>query len=385
MNKQDIAAIRKELKPDNTMLKVKELYSVYLKKDNQSSIYSEFNFFEAIDSEKQELYIKNFKKLLTGTLDSKLFQLSFSSEDEGMQKNLYEIVENKNKDTFIENCDKVIKAIGENFKYDTDVVVTFMKSEYWKGSKRRSKEAEEALDDSVSAFEFILCSVNKIEQSKKALHFDYENQEFSTNSSLDITVNLNSPLDGFMFPCFNNNCADVNNVLYYSSKVQTVNSAFVENVLKCVVGKTAQEEKEEFNAVLKNVVGDKITPEMMQNIYEKLSDKLEEEEEGEVPVVSKNELKEVLEKSGIESTEKLEEAFKEVLGDTNYDFKVQNIVPDLNSKSIKIASETMNITLSPKDLKTIKQVKNKNGSKCLLIELNEDIVIDGFNIETEEI
>ena len=31
MNKQDLSAIKKELKPDNTMLKVNEIYSVYLK------------------------------------------------------------------------------------------------------------------------------------------------------------------------------------------------------------------------------------------------------------------------------------------------------------------------------------------------------------------
>ena len=63
MNKQDLAGIRKELKTDNTMLKVNEIYSVYLKKDEGVVIHSELDYFENFDSEKQDIYLKNFKKI----------------------------------------------------------------------------------------------------------------------------------------------------------------------------------------------------------------------------------------------------------------------------------------------------------------------------------
>jgi hypothetical protein len=34
-------------------------------------------------------------------------------------------------------------------------------------------------------------------------------------------------------------------------------------------------------------------------------------------------------------------------------------------------------------LNTVKQIRDKDGRKCLLIVLNEDVTIDGLNIETE--
>lgn len=393
MNKQDIAGVRKELKVDNTMLQIKEVYSVYLKLDNQSEIHSEFNFFESFDSEKQELYIKNYKKLLTGALDTKLFELNFTKmteedsndKEESTQNILYKALETNEKEELMGYCSEIINKIGSNLKYDTDIVINFIRAEYYKGAKNRSMEADEGEDDIVSAFKFMMCSINRIDPPKKNLRFDYNEKEFKASSSLDIIVNLNSPLDGFMFPCFNNEYSDVNKVMYYSSKAGTVNSDFVEKVLHCDIPKAAQEEKEEFNAILKNVIGDKITPETMQNIYEKLGDKLEDEEESELKVINKEDIKEVLKESGIADTEKIEQAFEDVTGNKNYDFKVQNIVPNMNTKSIKIDNDNMSITLIPKDLKNIKQVRNSQGNKCLLIELTEDIVIDGFTIETEEI
>lgn len=391
MNKQDIAGIRKEFKQDNTMLKIKEIYSVYLKKDNQEVIFTEFDYFDRMEDEKQDFYIKNFRKMLSGALDTKLFELDFdniSNEDSNLgnaQNVLYNIINKPEKEAFIEGCNNVVTRIGNNFKYETDIVITFIKAEYFKGNKNRSTEAEEAKDDSVFGFEFMMCSVNKIEPQKKALKFDYAGRQFVPSSSLELIINLNAPLDGFMFPCFNNNCADANRVMYYSSKAQTINSAFVMNVLECKPGKTAKEEKESFNAVIKSAVGDNVTPEDIQNIYERLSDKLEEEtEKGTTPIINKTHVKEVLEDSGIEPAKEIDEAFEEAVGDKNYDFKLQNIVPDLNAKSIKIGSENLKIILNPKNLRSVKQVRNSSGNKCLLIELNEEVEIEGLSLKTED-
>lgn len=388
MNKQDLAGIRKELKIENTMLNVKEIYNVYLKKDNYEVIHSELNYFDSFDSEKQELYLKNFKKILSGSLDTKLFELDFLNIDNenNAQKILYSSI-NGDKDSFSTAADRIVARLTENYNYETDVVLTFIKAEYWKGANKRKQEADESIDDNVFAFEFMMCSVNKIDFPKRALQFDFIQKEFKVNSILEAVINLNTPLDGFMFPCFTNNSADVNRIMYYTDKPKEINMSFVENILNCEFKKTAEEEKEDFGSILKNVVGEKISPATMQNVYEKLSYKLEseDEEESEVPKVGLKEIETVLRESGIENVEGLEDAYKEVVGDTNYDFKVQNILPDMSSKSIKVSTESMNIAIAPKELKNIRKVKDSHGNLCLLIELTEDVAIDGFELETEEI
>ena len=390
MNKQDIAGIRKELKPDNLMLKIKELYCVYIKKDSYIKLMDEINYFNMIDSEKQELFLKNFKKILSGDLDTKTFELDFKESSpidiENSNNILCETLKSETKNTFIDRCSKIIDKIVANYKYETDVVISFIRAEYWKGAKNRSKEADEAMDDNVSVFNFMMCSINKVEPPKTVLQLDYTNMGFKTNSPLDCIINLNSPLDGFMFPCFNDNAADVNRILYYTLNLKNIDAGFIENVLNCELKKTSIEEKDEFTAILKNVIGAKISAETIHNIYENLDLRMNEDvdnDSNEIPSVNMSDIRDVLQESGVENTDNLENVFKEISGDIKTSFKIQNIIPSSNSKSIKIKSEDINISIAPKDLNNIRQIKDEFGRKCLLILLNDDISIEGFTLETE--
>ncbi len=407
MNKKDLADIRKEFKLGAYMLPIKEVYSVYLKKDNGEIITRELNHFEMMDIEKQELYLENFKKILTGTLDSKIFELDFKNEstieqlsndesldDESAQEEntdstqqiLYKAL-NDNNESIVSYMDAIVSKIAENYTYDTDIVINFLKAEYYKGNKKRSMEADESIDDFVQSIEFILCSINKVDVPKKVLKLDYSDLTFKPNSALDMIINLKSPLDGFMFPSICAEYIDVNKAVYYSSKAKQMNNIFVEEVLGCNVKATAIEEKESFNAILNTVVGGSIKPDTMQEIYERINEKLEMEEEiedDEEPTVNMKEVESVLKESGIENTEVVKSAFEEICG-SDYEFKVKNILPDFKSKSIKIENESTNLTITPRDLSSIKQIIDKRGRKCLLIELNEDVQINGFKLETEEV
>lgn len=390
MNKKDLADIRKEFKMGSYNLSIKEVYSVYLKKDNAQIITKELNHFEMMDIDKRELYLDNFKKVLTGTIDSKVFELDFQPENNednsiSTQQILYKSLSNE--ESIVNCCDEIVDKISKNYTYDTDIVINFVKAEYIKGNKKKNSEGEESVNDYVQAIDFILCSINKVDAPKKVLKFDYSEMKFKPNSALDFVINLNSPLDGFMFPSISSQYVDVNKIIYYSSKLKQINSAFVENVLNCGVKPTAVEEKESFNAIISTVVGGTIKPDTMQEIYERINDKLEIEEDEEAedePKVNMKDVEKVLEESGVENIDAVKLAFEEVCG-TDYEFKVRNIVPDFKSRSIKIENENTNITITPRDLRSIKQIRNKNGVKCLLIELTEDVEINGLKLETEEI
>ncbi|QAT41238.1 DUF4317 family protein [Clostridium sp. JN-9] len=390
MNKKDLADIRKEFKIGSYNLSIKEVYSVYLKKDNAQIITKELNQFEMMDIEKRELYLGNFKKVLTGTIDSKIFELDFQCENnddssKNTQQILYKALSN---DESIVNCgDQIVDKISKNYTYDTDIVINFVKAEYIKGNKKKSTEGEDSINDYVQAIDIILCTINKVDAPKKVLKFDYSEMKFKPNSALDFVINLNSPLDGFMFPGISSQSVDVNKIIYYSSKSKQINSVFVESVLNCMVKPTAIEEKESFNAIINTVVGGTIKPDTMQEIYERINDKLEVEEDKEdedEPKVNMNDIEKVLEESGVENTDAVKLAFEEVCG-KDYEFKVRNIVPDFKSRSIKIENEKTNITITPGDLRSIKQIRNKNGIKCLLIELKDDVEINGLKLETEEV
>ena len=390
MNKKEISDIRKEFKLDSSMMKIQEIYSVYLKKDNveidlKPVIHSEFDYFDRMDMDKKELFLGNFKKVLTGALDTKIFELEFQNieEENNTQKLLGGALSSSNKDEIQDYINMLIKKITATYKYETDVVVTFIKAEYWLGTSHKNMSADESIDDAMQSFNFILSSVNKIDVPKRTLKFDYTDKEFKANSALDSVINLNSPLEGFMFPSLSNGYSDINKIIYYASKPKELNSSFIENVLNCAFKFTAQDEKDCFGDILKSIIGDKIKPELMQDIYANIYELAQQAEEGETPTLGIRDVKNILDNCGAEIISDIEAAFEETCG-SKYDFKITNIVPEFNSKSIKITSEVANIILTPKDLNSVKQVKNKDGRRCLLIEIDEDIVIEGFKLETEE-
>jgi hypothetical protein len=257
-----------------------------------------------------------------------------------------------------------------------------------KSVNKKSKEHDEGDDDVVQTFKFLLCSVNKIDMPKRALTFDFKEKKFSINSPNDAIINLSSPLGGFMFPLLYSGEGNVNKVLFNNGKSKEIDRGFIEGVLNCSIKMDAETERNTFTTILQDAIGHAVRPEVIQDIYERINEvavtyEEEAEESIEPPTIGIGEVKMILEDVGVGNTKELELAFDNYVG-SNYDFKVQNIIPDFNSKSIKITSESANITVTPKDLGSIRQVKDKRGRKCLLIELTDDIVIDGFKLETEE-
>jgi hypothetical protein len=387
MNKKDLNRMKKEFKLDSVMLSLKEIYNVYIKKDSKAVLFSDLNYFQMFDAEAQELYFSNFKKILGGTLDAKLFELPFTAAENGneAQLNFDEMLKCEDTEDFKEYADKLVAKLLENYTYETDVVLTLVRGDYWVGNKkgRGGTDIIEELEEMMQSLPFILGSINKVEPFKKSLVFSFEEKEFKPSSMLDTFINLNSPLDGFMFPSTENGYADVNKVLYYNSKPKELNYRFIENILNCNMKLTAEEEKNCFTDIIKTVVGESVKPEVIENIYTRINEMKTFEDENEEAAVTLSDIKTVLKDVEAKDIETLERAFEDTCG-KDYTFNIKNILPDYNTKSLKIWNEDLAISMSPKNLGAIKQVKGTDGGRYLMIELTDDIIVDGFKLRTEE-
>jgi hypothetical protein len=107
MKKNDVSSIRKELKLDNTKLKLGEVAGIYVKGDIKQIIGLEKENFDRMDTEKQDLYMKNFKKLLTGQLDSKIFELEFSDNKLGQNLTQRALIDTLQSNNFIEQAEEI--------------------------------------------------------------------------------------------------------------------------------------------------------------------------------------------------------------------------------------------------------------------------------------
>lgn len=385
MNKKDVANIRKQFKLDNDLMKITDIFNVYIRKESSEIYHQVSQPFEMLDQDQQELFLSNFKKVLTGQFDIKLFELKFQRKAEdhsqiilqdGMQSSHVEDW----KDQMLLLVDKMLK----DKQYSMDIVVTFIRGSYFKPTKQRNDEREESDRDQVFSHSFILCSINKTEQPQKTLLFDYIERQFKYHVVVDSIINLTSPVAGFLYPCFSEGSTDVNHILYSSGKANEPDPYFIENVLNAEMIMTALEDKAVFEEIVKEVVGGQLDTSTLSNVYEEINRVMDENEEPEAPKLDYKDVERVLKVSGVEgvNTEKVEMAFQKVIDDEKYELKASSIVPKNNSKSIKINTKVANISISPQDLKYVKQV-NYNGKRCILIEIDEDAVIEGFKMIPE--
>lgn len=386
MNKKDIANIRKQFKVDNELLKVRDIFNVYIMKESSDIYHHQSLPFEMLEQEQQELFMGNFKKVLSGRLDEKLFELKFRRDVENSsQLILHHGLLSQELEEWKEQMLKIVGKMLKDKQYDMDIVVTFIRGEYMKAMKALSEESEESERDTVYSHSFILCSVNKTQEPKKELLFDYVEKEFKYNIVVDPIINLKAPMSGFLFPCFTDNVADVNHILYSTGKANELDYHFIEEVLNAEEILTAKEDKIVFEEIVKKVVGNQMNTSTLSNVYDEIHRVVEEnEDDEETPMLDYKDVEKVLTNSGVKDidAEKVEEAFKTVVDDEKYEFKASNVVPKFNKKSIKIETKVANISVSPQDLRYVRQV-HMGGRLYLMIELEENPLIEGFEMIPE--
>lgn len=386
MNKKDIAAFRRQLKTDNDLLKLHEMFNVYIMKDSSEIYHQESTPFEMLEKEQQELFIDNLKKVLAGQLDRKLFELKFASEVENSTQHiLHEGLQTDDPENWKEHMLEIVEKMLQVRQYEQDIVVTFVNGEYLKTVKPVSEEMNDHERDKVYSHSFTMCAINTTQEPKKELLFDYVEKEFKYHFIVDPVIDLNAPIGGFLFPCFSEGVLDVNHILYSIGKSKEIDFAFIEDVLNAEEIFTAEEDKFVFEEIVKDVAGEQITTSALANVYDEVQRIIEETDPEDTPKLDYRDVGTVLRSSGIDDveTEVVEAAFKRMTDDETFELKANNVVPKYNSKSIKIQTKVADLKVSPSELRYLRQMR-LDGKLCLVIELEENTVIEGFEIMEEE-
>lgn len=385
MNKKDIAHIRKQFKVNNDLLKISDIFTVYILKESSEIYHHQSQPFEMLEAEQQELFFNNFKKILGGQLDEKIFELRFQKNVENnSQLILHQGLLSDDVEDWKEHMLRIVGKVLNSRQYEMDIVISFIRGNYFKPTKRTNEQTEESDRNSVYTHPFILCSINSTHEPRKELLFDYVIKEFKYNIVVDPIINLNAPIGGFLFPSFTDNSADVNHILYSAGKANVLDHQFIEEVLNGEETMTAKDDKFIFEEIVKEVTGNQLNTATLSNVYEEINRVIEENEEDEAPKLDVKDVERVLKQSGIADihTEQIESAFQKVIDDEKYEIKASNIVPKYTSKSIKIETKVANVSISPQDLRYIRQI-HFEGKRYLMIEVVEDTIIDGFKMIPE--
>ena len=314
-------------------------------------------------------------KNLSGTPAKNLLTLDFPLDSEmegGTQEFLLRLRDSKLKDgaTLLEEFyDKVI----ETYEYVGNYLILIIHDVYdVPGKTSDGVEMEDASDE---VYEYIMACICPVNLSKPGLSYNAVENTFQ-NRIRDWVVSL--PETGFLFPAFNDRGADLHSLLYYSKDSEKLKEEFVTQLLGCPLPLSAGGQKETFQALIEETLGETCDIETVKTIHEKLTELAEEhKEEPEPLMLDKNEVKTLFASSGV-ANEKLEEFdrhYDETAGEKT-SLLVNNV---MNPRSFEVKTPDIVIKVNPERTDLI-ETKNINGRNCLVIELGGNIEVNGITV-----
>lgn len=371
MNKKEIAEIKKQFTQERCA--ITRICGCYV--DGEKNKKTELKeAFLSLPEEEMFKYFAIFRKALSGTVGKNLLTMEFplvSEEAGGTQDFLMQLRASSLKDENLleEFYDKII----ENYYSVENYLILLIHAVY--DIPGKSSDGEEMFDASDEVYDHILCCICPVTLSKPGLSYDEESNAFHTRIC-DRVVNM--PDIGFLFPAFHDRSTDVHSLLYYAAKPEELRMEFVEPVLGCNLPLSAGDQKETFQTIVEETLGDACDYEVVKNIHEKLNEMIEEKKDEPDPVVlDRAEVKRLLECSGVEE-EKLssfEEKYEEAAG-TDTCFVASNVA---NTRQFEIKTPDVVVKVSP-DRMDLVETKVINGRKCLVISLDNSVEVNGITV-----
>ena len=371
MTKQEISEIKKLFTQKNCS--ITRICGCYV--DGEKNKKTELKqAFLALPEEEMFKYFEILRKNFSGTLGKNLLTLDFplhSESEGGTQEFLLRLRDSKLKDEALleEFYDKIIAS----YEYVGNYLILIIHDVYDVPGK--TLDGIELEDGSDEVYEYILVCICPVNLSKPGLSYNAVDNTFQ-NRIRDWVVGM--PETGFLFPAFNDRGADLHSTLYYSRNSEELRESFVEQLLGCPLPLPAGEQKETFQTLVQETLGETCDIEAVKNIHEKLNEMSQEhKEEPEPLVLDKNEVKTLFASSGV-SNEKLEEFdrhFDETTGGQTA-LLVDNVI---NSRSFEVKTPDVMIKVNPERTDLI-ETRTINGRPCLVIELGGNIEVNGISV-----
>lgn len=371
MIKQEINELKRLYTPSNCS--ITRICGCYV--DGEKNKKTEFKeAFLSLPEEEIFKYFELLRKTLSGSLGKNLLNLDFplaSEQEGGTQAALLALRDSKLKDDALieEFYDRVINT----YEYVGNYLILLIHNAYDVPGKTTDGLTMDDASDTV--FEYIMCCICPVNLSKPGLSYDNINNEFH-NRIRDWVVEM--PETGFLFPSFNDRATDIHSTLFYSKNPEEAHSEFVENILGCTMPLSAGTQKEAFQALIEETLGDEVEYEVVKNIHENLTEMIEEHKEIPEPLtLDKHQVKSLFEKSGVKE-EKLtdfDKLYDAAAGEDTSLF-VNNVA---NVRTFEIKTPDVVVKVNPEraDLVNTLQI---DGKRCLVIEINDHVEVNGITI-----
>jgi hypothetical protein len=377
MNTKEIGEIRRRIRKDRSNMTA--IHGCYV--NDSKEIISTFRLSTGMMSENEsDKYFGLLRRSLSGTIGKNLIDLSFKTSqvaDSPEHKLLMQLRSCALSDT--ELLDTFYRKIVESVTLETSYLILIGCDIY--DVPFKSKDDTFQSDSSDQTYQYLLCSICPVKQTKPNLHYIPESKEFHDGGMMNV---VSSPELGFLFPAFDNRATNIYNVLYYNHSPKENHEAFVCNLFNTPVPKPAEVQKKTFEALLSTALNEECNLDVIQTVHEQLCQRIELHKESKVPeplLVNKDDMKEALASCGIseEHIAKFSIDYDEAFG-YEADLHPKNII---DNRKFEVKTPDVSIKVAP-DRTDLIETRIIGGVKYILICAEEDVEVNGVSIHIDQ-
>lgn len=371
MNKKEILEIRKLFSKDNC--RVTRICGCYVDGEKEKRLEMKEAFL-SLPEEEIFKYIEIFKKTLSGGIGRNLLNMEFPLEEEmgdGSQNFLLKLRDSKLQDD--ELLDQFYDKIIENYIYPENYLILLIHGAY--DIPARSTDGMEMFDASDYVYNFLLCSICPVNLSKPGLCYNAEHNSIEDHIR-DWMVGV--PDLGFLFPAFNDRNTDVHGLLYYSKNAENLHPEITEEMLGCTLPLPAKSQKETFNAVVEEALGEQCTFETVKAVHETLNTIMEEQKDNPEPIeLDRSDVRRILSRSGAkeDTLKDFEQQYDTAAGERT-SLMASNIA---STRKFEVKTSDVTISVNP-ERSDLVETRYIDGRPYLVIEITDTVEVNGIHI-----
>ena len=373
MNKKEILEIRRQFTPKNCA--ITRICGCYVDHEKNKKMESKEAFL-SLPEEEAFKYFDIFKKILSGTVGKNMLNMEFPLDAEmpgGTQEFLLKLRNSKLEDDMLleEFYDKVIAT----YEYGENYYIILIHAMY--DIPGKSSDDLEMFDASDEVYEYLLMSLCPVSLSKAGLCYNAEDNRIQDRIR-DWIVDM--PDKGFLFPAFNDRSTDLHSVLYYTKKSEDLQPEMISQLLGAQMPMSADTQKETFQMIIEDTLGEEGDYETVRNIHETLNGLIEEHKEEPEPLkLDKTDVKKIFEQSGVpaEKMENFDRNYEENAGEKT-SLLASNIA---ETRKFNIETPDIIIKVNPERADLV-ETRIIDGRQCLVIPVDDHIEVNGINVRT---
>ena len=328
--------------------------------------------FYSLQEEDTYKYYEIFKKTLSGTLGRNLINLEFPLEQEyegGTQEFLLRLRNSELKDDAL--LDEFYDRVIQYYYCVGNYLILLIHTAYdVPGVTNDGIGMEDASDE---VFSYLLCSICPVNLSKPGLSYHPESNLFQ-NCNRDWLVDL--PEIGFLFPAFNDRSTDNHSTLYYTKNADELHEEFVDSVLGAAPPIPVSSQKEMFQALIEETLGEKREYETIMSIQENVQEKIEESKDNPEPLtLGKKDVERIFAESGVkeEQMQQFNEVYDKVLP-KEMPLVAANVV---NARRFEVKTPNITVQVKP-EFTHLLETKLIDGRNCLVIAIEDRVAVNGI-------